>query len=236
MKTCNVCGETKPLAEFHKRKASKDGLTYGCKECKKKKARGWYANNKEHVSDRMKGYYQDNKEYAKDRARNHYHENREEIRARVRDYRKRNRKAIKERSRRYYKENRERILAHVKSYQAKNPERIRERVRQWAATNPERAKANAIRTAHRRRARKHRLPATLTSDEWMTIVDFYNNRCAYCCGESEELQQEHIVPVNQGGGYTKENIVPACPRCNQIKGGRTPEQAGMTLIKADELG
>lgn len=33
MKTCTKCGETKPHTDFHKRKASPDGLKTRCKEC-----------------------------------------------------------------------------------------------------------------------------------------------------------------------------------------------------------
>ena len=35
MKTCSKCGELKPLAEFHRRKASADGLQGQCKACQR---------------------------------------------------------------------------------------------------------------------------------------------------------------------------------------------------------
>jgi 5-methylcytosine-specific restriction endonuclease McrA len=44
-----------------------------------------------------------------------------------------------------------------------------------------------------------------------------------------ELTFDHVVPVTQGGTKGWENIVTACVRCNKRKGGRTPEEAGMTL-------
>lgn len=53
-------------------------------------------------------------------------------------------------------------------------------------------------------------------------------RCAYC-GDSEPTVLEHVVPVSQRGAHTPENLVPSCGPCNQKKGGRTPEQAGMPL-------
>jgi|SaaInlV_165m_DNA_1040744.scaffolds.fasta_scaffold18331_1 hypothetical protein len=34
MKKCTKCGKTKPLAEFHKHKKSRDGLRYRCKVCR----------------------------------------------------------------------------------------------------------------------------------------------------------------------------------------------------------
>jgi hypothetical protein len=40
---------------------------------------------------------------------------------------------------------------------------------------------------------------------------------------------DHVVPLCQGGKTTWQNLVAACLPCNQAKGGRTPEQAGMSL-------
>lgn len=59
------------------------------------------------------------------------------------------------------------------------------------------------------------------------------NKCQYC-GKSfitSELSIDHIVPSCRGGLTTWENVVCACVRCNVRKGGRTPVEAGMKLIK-----
>jgi hypothetical protein len=58
------------------------------------------------------------------------------------------------------------------------------------------------------------------------------NMCAYCGGvyKHEELEVEHVTPHAQGGTYSWENLVTACHACNQKKGCRTPEQAGMSLL------
>lgn len=55
--------------------------------------------------------------------------------------------------------------------------------------------------------------------------------CAYCARvfEERDLTRDHIVPRVQGGASTFTNLTTACRRCNQLKGGRTPEQAGMKL-------
>ncbi len=58
-------------------------------------------------------------------------------------------------------------------------------------------------------------------------------RCQYC-GErkvTKELNYDHVVPRAKGGKTTWENIVSSCYACNDRKGGRTPEEAGMTLLK-----
>lgn len=54
MKTCKKCGQTKPLDDFHRESKAHDGRTFYCKECNKKKARDWYANNVDHAKERMR--------------------------------------------------------------------------------------------------------------------------------------------------------------------------------------
>ncbi|MBL9090111.1 MAG: HNH endonuclease [Planctomycetaceae bacterium] len=59
------------------------------------------------------------------------------------------------------------------------------------------------------------------------------NKCQYCGKRFvlSELSLDHVKPRSQGGDTTWENIVCCCVRCNVKKGGRTPEQAHMHLIK-----
>ena len=63
-----------------------------------------------------------------------------------------------------------------------------------------------------------------------------NNQCQYCGKRfpTTELSLDHVLPRSQGGQSTWENIVCACIRCNVRKGGRTPKQAHMTLIRKPE--
>lgn len=37
LKICSTCGKSKPLSEFNKNKHNKDGLTYSCKACRRKR-------------------------------------------------------------------------------------------------------------------------------------------------------------------------------------------------------
>jgi 5-methylcytosine-specific restriction endonuclease McrA len=63
-----------------------------------------------------------------------------------------------------------------------------------------------------------------------------NNQCQYCGKKfpTTELSLDHVVPRSQGGQSTWENIVCACVNCNVRKGGRTPKEAHMTLIRKPE--
>ncbi len=59
------------------------------------------------------------------------------------------------------------------------------------------------------------------------------NTCQYCGTRfpAPDLTFDHVIPVAQGGRKTWENIVAACVTCNRRKGGRTPDEARMTLIR-----
>src|SRR3990167_8725740 len=60
-----------------------------------------------------------------------------------------------------------------------------------------------------------------------------NHTCQYCSDAlpTAELTFDHVVPVAQGGRKDWENIVTCCVSCNRRKGGRTPEEAGMRLVR-----
>lgn len=57
--------------------------------------------------------------------------------------------------------------------------------------------------------------------------------CQYCAEAfaTQELTFDHVIPVSQGGRKDWENIVTCCVSCNRRKGGRTPEEARMHLVR-----
>ncbi len=57
--------------------------------------------------------------------------------------------------------------------------------------------------------------------------------CCYCGakGQMKDFTFDHVVPRSQGGKTVWENIVTCCKRCNSKKDSRTPQQAGMTLLR-----
>ena len=60
-----------------------------------------------------------------------------------------------------------------------------------------------------------------------------HNECQYC-GRSfatSDLSLDHIIPRSRGGHSTWENLVCCCLKCNTHKGGRTPKQAHMKLVR-----
>jgi len=79
---------------------------------------------------------------------------------------------------------------------------------------------NSYRNAKTRFCRKH----VFTRDKF---------QCMYCGSDRKsDLTVDHILPKSRGGPTTYTNCVTSCIKCNQKKGNRTPEEAGMTLTSA----
>ena len=57
------------------------------------------------------------------------------------------------------------------------------------------------------------------------------SRCQYCGSTRGPMTVDHIVPRTLGGCDTWENMVCACAGCNNRKGRRPPEEAGLRLIR-----
>ena len=56
------------------------------------------------------------------------------------------------------------------------------------------------------------------------------HRCQYCGTSSATLTVDHIIPRSRGGKDSWDNLVAACIACNNRKGNRSPERAGMALL------
>ena len=59
------------------------------------------------------------------------------------------------------------------------------------------------------------------------------HKCQYCGRFMNgcELTYDHVIPKSLGGKTVWENIVTCCLPCNKKKGGRTPDQARMHLVR-----
>ncbi|MBI1861232.1 MAG: HNH endonuclease [Deltaproteobacteria bacterium] len=92
-------------------------------------------------------------------------------------------------------------------------------------------------------SRHYNIPAVIRLNRWVNLkrtspiirfsrANLYardNYRCQYCHKyfPERELTLDHVLPVVRGGKKTWDNILTACIRCNQRKGHRTPEEAGL---------
>ena len=61
-----------------------------------------------------------------------------------------------------------------------------------------------------------------------------DSTCQYCGRRlpRSELNLDHVLPRSRGGSTTWENVVCSCVACNLRKGGRSPHEAGMRLLRA----
>lgn len=78
-----------------------------------------------------------------------------------------------------------------------------------------------------------KLPQNIVKFNKKNIFERDKNTCQYCGMEFplSELSLEHILPKSRGGKNEWTNIVSACTSCNKLKGGRTPIEAGLKLIR-----
>ena len=65
-----------------------------------------------------------------------------------------------------------------------------------------------------------------------TLFKRDDHLCLYCGSQysKRELTRDHVTPISKGGNDIWQNVVSACKRCNNIKGGKTPEEASMRLL------
>ena len=57
--------------------------------------------------------------------------------------------------------------------------------------------------------------------------------CQYCGRKLPryELNLDHVIPRSRGGTSTWENVVCSCQECNRHKGGKTPHEVGISLLR-----
>lgn len=68
---------------------------------------------------------------------------------------------------------------------------------------------------------------TYTVEDWRQVMLFFGGTCAYCGAHQSRrirLTRDHIVPISAGGQTVRENIIPACTRCNCAKSNREMEK------------
>jgi len=57
-----------------------------------------------------------------------------------------------------------------------------------------------------------------------------SHQCQYCGGHADSI--DHVVPRSRGGQHVWENVAAACRPCNLRKRDRTPDEAGMRLLRS----
>lgn len=131
--------------------------------------------------------------------------NLERARHLAREWAKNNPEKARARQRRKYYNNREIYLQHSREWRKANPEKVR--------------LMSQITTAHYN-ARKHGAEGAFTLDQWLSLCDYYGNKCL-ACGAQKTLTIDHVIPTSKGGRNDITNIQPLCAYCNNIKQQKT---------------
>ena len=78
-----------------------------------------------------------------------------------------------------------------------------------------------------------RLPKKEVKFTRHNIFERDKNTCQYCgrVFDRKDLNLDHVIPRDRGGPTVWENIVCSCIECNTHKANRTPQEAGIHLIR-----
>ena len=78
-----------------------------------------------------------------------------------------------------------------------------------------------------------RLPKKEVKFTRHNIFERDKDTCQYCgrVFDRRDLNLDHVIPRDQGGPTTWENIVCSCIECNTRKANRTPREAGLRLVR-----
>ncbi len=132
-------------------------------------------------------------------------------------YYHRNRHRIQQARRDKKNRNPEDHLKRIRAYREKNREAIRARQKRWAKANPEAYRLYA----RNRRVRKRGLPVEHARIKaFIRHVKKLKSVPCYYCGtrlSKNEITIEHIVPIQNKGGHTSDNVCVCCSACNCSK-------------------
>lgn len=237
-KLCRICGEIKPLTEFHRHKKYPDGRCSECKECRRQKSSEYYEQNKEAVNAKNRARYAKDPERHKARSREWYQNNFERSQASKQKYYAEHRTEIIAYVGRWKRENPDKVKASRQRSKAKdrsrnqryyqqNKARINERGRQYNNSHREQARASRW----RRKALMKNAPGKFTTDDIKTLYKMQKGRCWYCQKSIEDgYHIDHRIPLSRGGTNDPSNLVLTCPFCNLSKNDRLPHEWGDRLL------
>lgn len=245
LKTCSTCGTAKPASPeyFHRDKSRRDGLFHACRDCERKRRNPtppkptpragykvcsvcgeeqpatpeFFTRNKQ-GQDGLRSMC---KECQQKKNRGWHANNKAKSAEQGKLYRLKNKDQIKKRMAAYYLENRNRYAENSRKWYAANHERQLEIGRQWSRRNPEkrRQKHNAY------RAKKRAAEGTYTAADVQAQYERQKGKCYYCHKKvGDAYHVDHVVPLSRGGSNWPENIVIACPTCNQRKREKLPHE------------
>lgn len=150
------------------------------------------------------------------RDRDYYERNKDKVKAQVKRYKEANPEKVREWEKRHQTpEQLAKRRAFFLQYQKDNAELVNAKNRRWRQKNRWKAWFYNWRAREEKRGQVYD-PDTL---EW--IKSLGGSECTYCGAEAETI--DHKLPRSKGGTNHRENLTPACHRCNRRKGAMSVE-------------
>ena len=198
-KVCSKCGVELPatLDFFAGEKRGKYGLKSVCRSCLKAINQEYAVRNSEKIKKKRIEYRKNNRD-------------------KILAYHKEYHKTHKEQEKQYWEDNKERFAERRRKYYLDNKEQFSEKSKLVREKNKESGRVLFRIYGSKFRSKERGLPCNFTFEDWEYCKDFFNNSCAYC-GSSDNLQQDHVIPMSKGGHYSPDNIICSCRSCNASK-------------------
>ena len=222
-KICKECGKELSLDNFYKNKKSKDGYEGKCKECKKKRQKEHYEENKDKILKRNKKYnkkyYEENKDKVKENRKKYYEENKDKEKEYQKEHYEENKDKILEHNKKYREENKDKIKENRKKYYEENKDKEKEYQKEYCKENPEKVFNNR----NKRRSKLENQGRGITKEQYIECNNWFNWKCAY---SGEKLQKnkstygrtlDHIIALNNEGLNEPWNIIPMRKGYNSSK-------------------
>jgi hypothetical protein len=118
MKYCNKCSTEKELTQFHKDKSTKDGLSAGCKLCRRASTSKWQKDNVTHRTKYRKQYVVANSDKCKLIDKKYRENHKDILYEKNKIWKSQNEDKVREYGRNWGKANRAKCLYHVNRYRA----------------------------------------------------------------------------------------------------------------------
>jgi 5-methylcytosine-specific restriction endonuclease McrA len=102
----------------------------------------------------------------------------------------------------------------IADWTARNPEMSRAQKMRWKNLNYD--KYLQIKRDDQRRRKYNLKSGKVSVEDWNEMLKECNYSCLHC-GITDDITQDHIIPLSKGGQNVIENIQPLCRSCNSSK-------------------